>query len=188
MDANRFDALTRRLSASGSRRTALRAVAAGVVAAALGLRGPEEAGAKACSRNRARCGRAGDAPCCSGRCVRKRGKRLCRPAPGQGICTIEFDRCRAGSDPAQLKDCGAAGGGDCHCTVTIAGYSRCSSGSLECVHCTSDATCVEWATNNGRPRASTYQCLSCADCSAAGVTTACAPSCENPCQPGGACP
>lgn len=36
-----------------------------------------------CLANGARCGHAGDQPCCSGRCARKRGKRrVCRSAAG----------------------------------------------------------------------------------------------------------
>lgn len=41
-------------------------------------------GGGTCLADGARCGRAGDAPCCSGRCARKRGsrKRVCRRAAG----------------------------------------------------------------------------------------------------------
>jgi len=195
VDAGRFDALLRTLSAVPTRRAALRALAGATVAAlghaALGhAAGREVTGelVTECSPNGTRCGRISDLSCCSGRCVRKRGtrKKVCKQAPEQGICDIKFDACVG--ETGSTKDCGTLGGDDCKCTITASGYSRCTdfaAGSLNCMACTTDRECVDYAEENLHPRANTWKCISCTECPGTGA--ACAASCPTPCQPGGAC-
>jgi hypothetical protein len=74
--------------------------------------------------------------CCSGRCRRRR----CRPASGQGTCSIRKNTCRDVGSPL----CGTTGGsGGCSCHVTTRGTSFCGAG-LACRAggiCTKDSDC-----------------------------------------------
>lgn len=142
MDGHRFDGFTRWLIASGSRRAALRAVAAGLLAGSLGWRGePAAASHVVCAlkANGERCTRGGE--CCSGRCARKRGsrKKFCRQAPEQGICTVVEDAC------VSSEDCNAPGTPQCMCFVTESGFSFCGRFPEQiperCFICDSDADC-----------------------------------------------
>jgi len=141
MDDIRFDALARRLSATGPRRAALRAVAAGLVAGGLSWRG-EPAAAETCTLKPTgeRCTSGGE--CCSGRCKRKKGtnKRFCRQAPGQGICTVADNLCTVGS-----SDCNSTGTPQCLCWVAEDGFSFCGAKPPDtverCFICDSDADC-----------------------------------------------
>lgn len=115
MDGARFDTITRRLAAGVSRRTALKGVATGLLAA-LGLRDGADAqvsraqcGNKTCKNNPARC----DDGCVC--CVYSNGNSRCRPP---GTCAPGIATCAEGEivDPilgcvpaecATASDCGA---------------------------------------------------------------------------------
>jgi hypothetical protein len=140
VDIDRFDALARRLSATGSRRAALRALAAGLVTFSLGGR-TVRADHATCTlkANGERC--TSGAECCSGRCKRKRGtnKRFCRKAPGQGICTVVENICET-----QSGDCNSTGTPQCLCFVAEDGFSFCGRNAdivERCFICDSDADC-----------------------------------------------
>ena len=144
MDANRFDALTRTMTATGSRRWALRALAATAASGALALLGVRGAGA-ACRANGTRC--TSGAACCSGLCKKNRrtGKKECRRAPGQGTCTVEQNICTGAS---------SCNGADCVCFVTAAGRSLCAdvAAGLDivtaCGECTGGKVCVRGGGSN----------------------------------------
>jgi hypothetical protein len=58
--------------------------------------------------------------CCSGRCKRD-GKKLCKPADNQGLCTVANDNCTSGA-----ITCGERTDGQpCVCYVTSRGQSFC---------------------------------------------------------------
>ena len=181
MDGERFDVLTRRLGATGSRRQLLRGVLGAALGAALGVAGVREAAA-ACLENGERCGREGDDQCCSGLCKRKRGtnKKFCRQAPGQGTCTIEQNRCTQG-DVAAVK-CGASGT-DCNCYVTAKGTSFCGAAKTSCFACVTNAACEDRPPNPSVPGDSGGQrgdvCVLCIGCGAAGGR-GCVQPCANP--------
>jgi hypothetical protein len=180
MDGTSFDALARRLSATGPRRGALRALAAGLVAGSLGWRG-EPAAAATCNvkANGDRCTSGGE--CCSGRCKRKKGthKKFCRKAPGQGICTVADNVCDAGS-----PSCNVPSTPQCLCYVAENGFSFC--GRLpeqtpdRCFKCNSDADCKK------RPGAQAgdhcVYCIGTCTNNPSGNTngTACISKCPNP--------
>lgn len=101
MDPSRFEAITRRVAAAGSRRGALQALAGALAASALvAVRGEEaEAGipivnckppGKKCDKNK---------KCCSGRCKRghcscaKKGRPCWAPLEGALCCS---QKCRSG--------------------------------------------------------------------------------------------
>ena len=140
MDGHRFDALARRLSTTGSRRAALRALAAGLVTFRLHWR-IAQADHVPCTlkTNGKRC--ASGAECCSGRCVKKRGtkKRFCRKAPGQGTCTVVENIC-----DTQSIECNTPGTPQCVCFVAEDGFSFCGRNAdivERCFICDSDADC-----------------------------------------------
>jgi hypothetical protein len=163
MDPTRFDRLAMTLSQRTTRRTAV-----GLLAA-LGLAGllRVEAAAACISRTGARCGRENDLECCSGRCVRKRGtgKKFCRPAPGQGICTINQDVCQSlAGTSCSSEDVG------CACRRTTQGYSFCGGGST-CFNCETDADCEKRIGGHRGDR-----CVQCSNCTASNGR-----SCTFPC-------
>ena len=98
MDANRFDALTRTLTAAGSRRRALRGLAAVAVVAVAARLGSGETAANhtGCGHTGTGCRRGGH--CCSGVCKGSRGKKTCR-CP-QRVC------CQCALPPVGEADCG----------------------------------------------------------------------------------
>ena len=106
MDPAHFDRLAIAVGQRLSRRVAISLLAA------LGLTGlgSQGAGAQLGGLVNGQPCTSGD-QCASGRCVRKQGtrKKFCRQAPGQGICSIEFNAC----ETAGALNCGDAGGGDC---------------------------------------------------------------------------
>ena len=166
MDPTRFDRLTMMLSQRSTRRTAL-----GLLAA-LGLTGlVREEAAAACQGGTGRCGRATDLECCSGRCVRKRGtrKRFCRPAPDQGICTINQNVCESVAGTlCSSEDFG------CACRRTTQGYSFCGGGS-NCFNCETDADCEKRVGGHRGDRC--VQCssnLNCASTNGRACTFPCA--------------
>jgi hypothetical protein len=116
--------------------------------------------------------------------VRKTGtrKKFCRQAPEQSVCTIKSNGCRDPGDPLfKVTHCTTSPGTEnCYCTVTVDGYSRCSDADVRCAACSTDADCVAFAEQQDLPRTATFRCLSCPGCGG----TACAASCQNPCQPG----
>ena len=179
MDGHRFDGLTRRLSATGSRRAVLHAVAASLLAGSLGWRG-EPAAAATCTlkANGERCASSGE--CCSGRCARKRGsrKKFCRQAPGQGICTVAENICIDGS-----VECNSTGTPQCLCYVTESGTSWCGFNEnipTRCFACASDADCQKRPGAQKGDRC--VYCISICTNNPSGNTngTACIGRCPNP--------
>lgn len=167
MDADRFDRLT--VSLTRTRRSLL-----GLLSA-LGVTGllSEEVLA-ACAENGTRCGRAGDEPCCSGRCVRKRGtrKKFCRQAPGQGICTVESPTiCAGGVTYCHEPDTNEL----CTCFVTSRGYSFCGGDGGDCFACETDTNCEPRVGGRRGDR-----CIECAGCGTAFNNRACYSKCPNP--------
>jgi hypothetical protein len=134
MDADRFDALTRALTGAGILR---RAVLKGLAGSALGALtmplAPTSAGAthfgcrhvgKPCASSR---------QCCSSRCRGPKGHETCR-AHHVDTCTAAKDSC--------LTAAPGCGGGHCYCTRTTGGATFCSVGAIECMACSTDATCA----------------------------------------------
>lgn len=101
MDPKRFEALSRRVGAAGSRRAALAAVLAAVSAPVLGRLGQEDAAAGLpivnCKPPGKRCDK--DRRCCSGNCRRgictcsKKGQSCWAPLEGALCCS---QRCSGG--------------------------------------------------------------------------------------------
>jgi hypothetical protein len=136
VDGSRFDALTRSLSAPGTRRRVIAGLAAAALAAC-GVRGAEAAcrpGGAACREN---------ANCCSGMCSKNaRGRRTCLPEgaacplPGGdfgilrgGACVGTRGGCRRGSqDGAVVCPDGGACGEIPICDVTVEGALVCDAG------------------------------------------------------------
>ena len=170
MDSTRFDRFTVVVGQKATRRAAL-----GLLAAS-GLTGlvTRDVTAQQCLANGHRCGRATDPPCCSGRCVHKRGthKRFCRQAPGQGVCGITVGVCFNGSDP-----CNANGSSTCLCWVTSRGYSFCGDEVKDCFACETNADC-EQRPAVGKAGDRCVQCPTCPDPTANG--RACVHPCANP--------
>jgi len=155
MDADRFDEMTRRLTAAGTRRRLLRDLAGAVLggvlgqvgwavpaAAAPGGAGPAAQGGR-CARLNQRCGPGNgkdgkdrDARCCrglackGGRCRCKNGGKPCgkRCAPKGGCCND------AGCSPQQRCQAG-------RCVCRAAGAAPCGPLCLPAGTCCSDADC-----------------------------------------------
>ena len=103
MDEARFDRMTRILAHGHSRRSALRLLAAGAIAALGAGLGVEAAPAQTtCKPPGGKCSRHGQ--CCSGACNRRRGR--CRGCPsGEHLCgetCIPDDQCCAGNAAGKL--------------------------------------------------------------------------------------
>jgi hypothetical protein len=142
MAAVALDRLARLLAARPVRRQIL----AGLIAAALGdLKshvGDEQAIARRRRRKRKKKGCRRGEQCSSGNCVRKK----CRPAPGQGTCTIAVDVC---GEPQNSAACSSVPSGEpsgnCFCFITTRGHSFCGS-TGGCTPndepCQSDEECV----------------------------------------------
>ena len=107
MDETRLDWLARRLAAA-PRRSVLRALAGVALASLVGVPGDGLA-AKGCLTEGKDCRR--DKECCSGLCTGKAGRKACRRAPSQSICTVRNDLCVTG----EAQDCGL-GPLQCACT------------------------------------------------------------------------
>jgi hypothetical protein len=134
LDDRSFDTLARLIGAT-TRRAAVTALAAGALGLVLGLR-DAEAGAAGCLNPGRSCSRGKQ--CCSGLCKGPKGRKRCRTAPGQSICTIRDDTCRTDIN----RDCGV-GPLACRCWTTTAGRAFCSeSGSTGVAGCERDADCV----------------------------------------------
>jgi hypothetical protein len=170
MEPNAFDRLSRALSTAGSRRAALEILLAGT---ALWMAGGQRAVAQDCLANHVDCHT--DEECCSGRCKRKRdGKKLCKPAENQGLCTIKQDICAGSSDI-----CGSGTIGDpCPCFVTKGGRSFCGdspviqSGDCDC------KSNMECKRRIGKGAKCVQVSPLCTDCP--GSTTGCMAPCAHP--------
>lgn len=147
MDQHRFDALLMRLTKEPrSRRLALRLVVSTVLAGALAGGGARLAAA-ACKQNGRPCD--GGNQCCSGVCRGKRGRKKCRPAPGQGSCTIAKDTCKVGG---VVGACASGGGEGCACLRRPSGAAFCADlttiDCLPCAQCPTGTTCVRAPFNS----------------------------------------
>ena len=171
MDADRFD----RLVITFDRRTPRRTVLGLLGALGLTRLVARDVAAQSCAVNGTRCGRATDPECCSGWCKRKRGtnKKFCRQAPGQGICTIDFNACTLVG-----QNCNADGSVICQCFVTTQGYSFCGKSTIACFDCASDAACEQ--RSGGHPG---DRCVVCTSCPATTNDRACVPACPNRAKP-----
>lgn len=144
MDQHRFDALITTLATEPrSRRGALRLIASAALAGLLahaGIGAPA-AEAAACKQNGRPC-RNGN-QCCSGLCTGKRDRKKCRPAPGQGTCTIETNTCVIGG---QAAVCDPGLTGTCSCFRRPNGAAFCADTTtfdcLPCAQCPVGTTCV----------------------------------------------
>jgi hypothetical protein len=113
------------------RRAALGALLA-ATGTALGLAGGQHAAAQpicdvngqdCCKVNGKSCHSGDD--CCSGRCVRRRGKKVCKQAGNQGWCEVGDDACTGST-----FFCGTASdSGACVCFATTKGHSFCGNNS-----------------------------------------------------------
>jgi hypothetical protein len=172
MDAAHFDRLVLTLTRARTRRSLLSLLGG------LGLTGlpARDVAGQMCLANGQRCG-GGRGPCCSGRCVRKRGttKRFCRQAPGQGNCTIENDACDATTTPL---DCSASSNVHCLCYVTTRGHSFCSLGgaTFTCFACETNADC-EQRPAFGQPG---DRCVQCPGCGGTSSGRGCVHECPTP--------
>ena len=158
METTRFDRLAITVGQRATRRAMVSLIAA------LGLAGlVREEVAAACLDNDQRCGGT-RGTCCSGRCVRKSGtrKKFCKPAAGQGTCTVEQDRCVTFTGTCN-------GNADCSCAITRRGQSFCRGIGL-CTRCKGDAKCV-------RLMGSGSKCVRCPTCGGGALDT----SCSRPC-------
>ena len=106
MDADRFDALTRSLTAAGSRRRALATALSGALGL-LGLAGPDEAAAAKSGKCKPPCGEC--ATCKRGDCKKKQGRKKrckrgkCQPLREGTPCTN--GTCQSGSCIAAVLPC-----------------------------------------------------------------------------------
>lgn len=147
MDAIRFDVLTRAWVAETSRRRTLAGVLAGVMGA-LGLAGPDDAGAAKSGKCKQKCGQCNF--CEKGKCKKKNGKKRCKkgeckPVEGGTPCT--------------------GGNGDCTCNRSLEGDGFCAANVIvKCFqgNCANSGACVAGSR--------------CVRCSGSGATT-CVPEC-----------
>jgi hypothetical protein len=163
MDAKRFDRIARLVALSMDRRAMGRVmVGAGLVCGA-GMRATPSVHA-ACLADGQGCRRGSQ--CCSGLCAAQGGRKKCRPAPNQGVCTIEANAC---VDPARTA-CGPR----CSCYVTLDGKSFCGRNAVSC----------GCGANNDCARLPGAVCVKQATgcCALAGNTT-CVLPCEAPDRP-----
>jgi hypothetical protein len=147
MDAERFDRMTKALPRGRDRRTVLRRTG-GVLASVLGLPGApgvtdlavrDVAAQTTCLVFGSRCGRETDPPCCSGRCVRKRGthKKFCRKPKD-----CPETRCKNYSvDGVRFVPCDIGPGTGCMCVLTVEGCRACIDENVCGPACVSTADC-----------------------------------------------
>ena len=169
MDRQRFDALLMSLAdESLPRRTVLRLVVAAPLAGLLARVGAgQRATAASCRQNAKPCDRGNQ--CCSGVCRGRRDRKKCRPAPGQGTCTILKDTCEIGG---QAAACDPELNATCVCFIRPNGAAFCADPTtfdcLPCAECPTGTTCV---------RARNGLCVSCPIGTGATETI-----CVRPCQ------
>ena len=192
MDPDRFDALSRPLIATGSRRRAVAAV--GGALGLLGLAHPDEATAAKSGKCKPKCGAC--EKCKRGDCDRKDGRKRCK----KGKCQPKADgaacaerRCCGGACVDTSNDPRNCGSCDTRCQVNAV----CSAGTCTCVRgvCdAADAACCP--TTAARPEA--CRCTGATDprtCETAGSldlcpagTVAClGPRCGSCCPTGTTC-
>ena len=171
MDGKQIDTIARAMATRTGRREVVRALAVGALGLlGLGAAGPAAARHGDCRHNDAPCRRGNQ--CCSGRCIGpSHDKKTCRPASGQGTCTIEQNSCPGLGD---VFACGTESNPaiDCRCYVRANGASYCGGSQTWCHACDSDADCVGFL---GQAEARCVQ-----DCCPSTTGTACALPCPNP--------
>jgi hypothetical protein len=152
MDAERFDQMTKALTRGWDRRTVLRRTGGGVLASVLGLLGApglteiavrDVTAQTTCLVFGSPCGRETDPPCCSGRCVRKRGthKKFCRK-PKDCPAT----RCKNRSVYlVHFVDCTPVPGFGCMCVQTVEGCLACIDENVCGPACTRTTDCASFA-------------------------------------------
>jgi len=148
MDDDRFDALTRSLSGTGSSRRRLLTGAAGSTFAALAAAlDVSDAGAThfVCQHVNKPCTR--DGQCCSSRCRGLVGSKTCRAHDARS-CTAAKNFCKTG-----LEGCS----GTCFCLRTIGGANFCALNGTGTA-CTTDRQCVKAL---GDPRAACFDATGC---------------------------
>ena len=149
MDQHRFDALSRAVGASVSRRGAIKGLLGAAVAAALAPLGVEPAAAAIrpdCRKRNRNC--RVDSQCCSrncrkGRCACPKGTAkvngVCRP-PDNATCPTDpnINYC----DVSTITACSGDATGYCQCHVTIEGTPFCiDPTSTTCSNCTASSDC-----------------------------------------------
>jgi hypothetical protein len=149
MDAERFDQMTKALTRGRDRRTVLRRTGGGVLASALGLLGApgltrlavrDVTAQTTCLVFGSRCGQETDPPCCSGRCVRKRGthKKFCRKPKD-----CPETRCKNYSvSGVKTVTCDLGPGTGCMCVLTVEGCRACIDENACFNACTNSSECV----------------------------------------------
>jgi hypothetical protein len=170
MNADRFDAWTLALLVPKTRRSLLRAAAATTLATALGHRvsiaAPLPCTLKKTGR---RCKKASQ--CCSGVCTKIQGRKKCRSAPNQGVCSVQQNIC---GDPADQVQCGLTNNA-CTCAVTIDNTSLCAEGAgTPCFNCSSNEDCEN--RSGGTPG---EVCVTCGGCIVSN-SRGCRAPCPNP--------
>ncbi len=134
MDQDRFDALARHAAGNSDRRGMIRAVVGCVLGLLVAARG-DRAEAAGCRKPGDTCKRR--TQCCSG--VSRNGK--CRPAPGQGTCTIRKDTCKLTGGIGEGPKCNGVQGCECITTKTGAAFCR-EIGGAACTACDNDQDCA----------------------------------------------
>jgi hypothetical protein len=172
MDADRFDALARSLTATGSRRRALTALGGSL--GLLGMALPNEATAAKTGKCKPKCGEC--EKCKKGDCKRKNGKKRCK----KGKCQPLTGPACSGGRVCQAGACVCAGarefcGLDCGCCVPNAPVSGALPGRHTCTassECCGGGTCCNFDDPND-PREGPR----CYDLSS--HTSACGTICQN---------
>jgi hypothetical protein len=168
MDPTRFDRLAVAIGQRIPRRSALSLLAT------LGITGlrSQGAGAQLGGLVNGQPCTSGD-QCASGFCKRKKGtkKFFCRAAPGQGICSTEFNACEAAGELVCGTD---SSGGDCLCFVTSRGYSFCGVEDV-CFACQTDRDCEKRPGVGKRGD----RCVVCLTCTGNSFGRACVHACPN---------
>jgi hypothetical protein len=135
-----------------ARRDVLRLLASSPLVGLAAVLGQEGAAA-ACLQFHHKCHHGGQ--CCSGLCKGRNGRKRCRTAPDQGICTIE----------TLGTECDDGTGTLCFCYRTTRGGAFCAQPILSCDPCHRDADCP-----------ATSRCIRSVPCG----TDVCAQRCPNP--------
>ncbi len=120
MDGSRFDCVLRSLATGTPRRTVLKGLVGGSLAAALGLRAPD-ASARACRERQRRCRNVDQ--CCGGKAACQRTTKLTCSLSGKRCCGKEGAMCSVEADGCDCCDnllCNPIpGGGGTRCSLPI---------------------------------------------------------------------
>lgn len=130
MDVDWFDNVTRCAGSIGTRRSLLKGLGGGALAALVGRSG-REAAAAGCTKVGKPCRRG--AQCCSGVCKGPQGKKTCR---GHDAGT-----CKAGQDSCAQGVILCNGAVNCACRVTTGGARICATLNSVCQSCERDIEC-----------------------------------------------